>query len=724
MCSHLPNLQELNLYNNDLYGPIPSMLDGCSRLQDLSLRDNNFTGFIPREIGNLTMLKSLRLFHNRLTGEIPAELGKLRQLEQLHLAVNLLTGSIPEEIANISTLTLLALTANRLSGSLPKRLSFITSLANCRLLTDFWMHNNRADDFLPPSIGNLSTSLKLLVSLCFLPSGLGSLALLQGLFLSDNRISGSIPAGVCELTNLGELHLSNNQISSQIPGCIGNGISLRQLYLDSNRLRNLEAAVLIDLSFNQFTQNIPITIGGLNNLVNFSLSHNRLLGSIPNTTGNMISLEVLDLAHNNLSGSIPMSLETLKNLKTFNVSYNSLSGEIPPGGPFVNFTRQSFMFNEALCGPRRFEVPPCPTPSSHRSNSKILLLALTIPLGVLGILTALILALIVIKYRKKRKVPARGASFQGTALGRISYYELLRATDGYNDNNLLGRGSFGAVYKGVLDDGTILAVKVFNLEKEAALKSFDAECEVLRNIRHRNLTRVISSCSNQEFKALVLEYMPNGSLEKWLHSDDYFLDTTLRLNIMIDVASALEFLHHGLTTAVVHCDLKPSNVLLDEDMVAHLSDFGIAKLLGEDQSISYTNTLATFGYIAPEYGSEGIVSIKCDIYSYGILLMETFSRRKPSDEMFDEEMNIKRWISNAVGDDGIVGIVDAKLLSTEDRFYNEKLSCLSSLMELALNCCEDNPEDRLGMSDVLAALKKIKLQFLAYGAPTTTSVVR
>ncbi|KAK4406134.1 Receptor kinase-like protein Xa21, partial [Sesamum angolense] len=525
---------------------------------------------------------------------------------------------------------------------------------------------------------------------------------LRQLYLDSNRLSSGIPSSLWSLKNLLELNLSSNLLNGSLSPEIG----------------NLEAAVLIDLSFNQFTQNIPITIGGLNNLVNFSLSHNRLLGSIPNTTGNMISLEVLDLAHNNLSGSIPMSLETLKNLKTFNVSYNSLSGEIPPGGPFVNFTRLSFMFNKALCGLPRFEVPPCPTPSVHRSNNKILLLALTIPLGVLGILAALILALIVIKYPKKRKVPAREASFQDGTHGRISYYELLRATDGYNDNNLLGRGSFGAVYKGVLDNGTILAVKVFNLEQEAAFKSFDAECEVLRNLRHRNLTRVISSCSNHEFKALVLKYMPNGSLEQWLHSDDYFLDTTLRLNIMIDVASALEYLHHGLTTAVVHCDLKPSNVLLDEDMVAHLSDFGIAKLLGDDQSISYTNTLATFGYIAPEYGSEGIVSTKCDIYSYGILLMETFSKRKPSDEMFDEELSIKRWISNAVGDDGIVGIVDVKLLSTEDRFYNEKLSCLSSsLMKLALNCCEHNPEDRLGMSDVLAELKKIQLQFLAYGTP-------
>lgn len=126
-------------------------------------------------------------------------------------------------------------------------------------------------------------------------------------------------------------------------------------------------------------------------------------------------------------------------------------------------------------------------------------------------------------------------------------------------------GGFGSVYEGTLTNGMILAVKVFNFQTEGAFKSFDTECEILRNIRHRNLTKVISSCSNLDFRALVLEYMLNGSLEKWLYSHNYFLDILQRLDIMIDVASALNYLHHGYSTPLVHCDLKPSNVLLDED---------------------------------------------------------------------------------------------------------------------------------------------------------------
>ncbi|XP_017980403.1 PREDICTED: probable LRR receptor-like serine/threonine-protein kinase At3g47570 [Theobroma cacao] len=143
------------------------------------------------------------------------------------------------------------------------------------------------------------------------------------------------------------------------------------------------------------------------------------------------------------------------------------------------------------------------------------------------------------------------------------------------------------------------AVKVFKLEFEGAFKSFEIECEVLRNIRHRNLMKIISSCCNIDFKALVLEFMPNGILDKWLYSNNYFLDILQRLNIMIDVASALEYLHHGHTMLVVHCDSKLSNVLLDEDMVAHLSDFGIAKLLCEEDSMIETMTIATIGYMEP-----------------------------------------------------------------------------------------------------------------------------
>lgn len=164
---------------------------------------------------------------------------------------------------------------------------------------------------------------------------------------------------------------------------------------------------------------------------------------------------------------------------------------------------------------------------------------------------------------------------------------------------MLGTGGFGSVFKGTLSDGTNVPIKVFNLQLEKAFKSFESECKVLCNIRHWNLVKIFSSCCNTDFKALVLEFMPNGNLENWLYSHNNFLNILQRLDIMIDVASAFEYLHHGHSTPVVHCDLKPSNILLDENMVAHVSDFGIAKLRGDEFSMTQTSTMATIGYMAP-----------------------------------------------------------------------------------------------------------------------------
>ncbi|KAL0004462.1 hypothetical protein SO802_012023 [Lithocarpus litseifolius] len=182
----------------------------------------------------------------------------------------------------------------------------------------------------------------------------------------------------------------------------------------------------------------------------------------------------------------------------------------------------------------------------------------------------------------------------------ISNQELSRGTNNFCESNLLGTGGFGSVYKGILFDGTIIAVKVLNLQLEGAFKSFDAECKVLRAIQHRNLVKVKSTCSNLELRALVFQYMSNGSLEKWLYSHNNCLNLVQRVSIMVDVASALEYLHNGQLESVVHCDLKPSNILLDRDMVAHVSNFGIAKILALNKDATQTKTLGTLGHIAAD----------------------------------------------------------------------------------------------------------------------------
>lgn len=618
LCYRSPALEEVNLGRNNLSGIIPESISNCSNLRMLDLTANGFTGFLPLSIGNLRFLEKLYLSGNNLRSDASSlelsfitSLTNSRRLIYLEISSNPLEGIIPASVGN-------------LSSSLE-----IFSAKNCKIKGN-----------IPPSIGNLSSNLRsLLISnnelFGSIPPTLGRLSGLQGLALGNNILEGSIPEGLCDLHGLVILSVGGNKLSGPVLECLGNMSSLQHIFLHSNMLNSsipstlwhlkdllqldlssnylsgllpldmgeLSSAIYINISSNQLSESIPSTIGNLQSLAELSLAHNRFEGDIPVSMGKLINLEYVDLSYNNLSGSIPKSLEALQYLVYFNVSFNTLSGEIPTGGSFINFTVDSFKGNEALCGSPRFGVPLCQATSDRKSKRKKVVLALSILAGIIAFIMLASLAFIFIRYKKNRRAAGRIIELISMVPERISYSEILLATEQFNESNLLGSGSFGHVYKGVLRDGRAIAVKVFNLELDLSFKSFDVECEVLRNLRHRNLTKVISSCSNEDFRALVLEYMPNGNLDKWLYSHNYCLDVMQRLNIMIDVASALEYLHHGYSTPVVHCDLKPSNVLLDEEMTAHVSDFNISKLLGDEESTVITNTLATLGYIAP-----GIIS--------------------------------------------------------------------------------------------------------------------
>ncbi|XP_057793099.1 probable LRR receptor-like serine/threonine-protein kinase At3g47570 [Salvia miltiorrhiza] len=319
-----------------------------------------------------------------------------------------------------------------------------------------------------------------------------------------------------------------------------------------------------------------------------------------------------------------------------------------------------------------------------------------------------VVALLLIRKRGKKNVQPLPENLLGVSWRRISYVELERGTSSFSETNLLGRGSFGSVYKGILSDGLNLAVKLFNLELKGASYSFNTESEILSSLRHRNLVQIIGCCVNAEFRALILEYMSNGSLEKWLHSDNYCLDLLHSLQIAIDVALALEYLHHGHTFPVVHCDVKPSNVLLDEDMTARVGDFGISKLFDGGEAMVQTQTVATIGYAAPEYGSEGKVSTKGDVYSYGILLLEMFTGKKPTDDMFDGKMGLRECVSEALQENAVSEIVASGLLSRDDEDFSNKEICVSSIFELAMKCLAFEAAERINMVQLVASLNKIK----------------
>ncbi|KAI5434138.1 hypothetical protein KIW84_021123, partial [Lathyrus oleraceus] len=330
--------------------------------------------------------------------------------------------------------------------------------------------------------------------------------------------------------------------------------------------------------------------------------------------------------------------------------------------------------------------------------------------------------------RKSKRLPS-SPSLQNRAL-RVTYGELHEATNGFSLSNLVGTGSFGSVFKGSLPNfERPIAVKVLNLETRGAAKSFVAECNALGKMKHRNLVKILTCCSSvdykgEDFKAIVFEFMPEGSLENVLHknegseNENHSLILSKRVDIALDVAHALDYLHHDEDQVVVHCDIKPSNVLLDEDMVAHLGDFGLARLIhgstrhsSKDQVDSST-IKGTIGYLPPEYGAGGPVTPEGDIYSYGILLLEMLTGKRPTDNMFYENLSLHKLCKMKIPEE-ILDIVDSSMVmpTVEDQTWiveNNIKECLVMFATIGVACSEEFPAQRMLTKHVILKLLEIK----------------
>ncbi|XP_047342617.1 putative receptor-like protein kinase At3g47110 [Impatiens glandulifera] len=749
----LKNLVQLGLGGNYLPPYFGNMFP---RLEWLELHVNNFTGQLPNSIGNLTKSTILEFSRNKFSGKLTVDFSKLVNLEWLNLNFNNL-GDFDEmhflkSLTNCSSLELLSAAYNHFRGVLPDIVGNLSSN-----MQQLYLYGNQLQGRIPPTIGNLVNLSLLALSINRftgpIPSTIGKLQKLQRLALQENQLSGTIPDSIGNLSLVNELSLSNNNLEGTIPSSFGNCKRLISLDLDQNNLSGTipkelfqisSLSILLDLSHNHLSGPLPSEIGELKSLVALDISNNNdlsgkiptsissctsleflllqgnmLQGSIPNSMEFMRGLQFLDLSSNNLSGQIPTFLEKLS-LINLNLSFNDFNGELPLHGAFANSSAVSVYGNDRLCGGiPSLQLPRCPVKKLNRnfffSSKRIYAVVGALILGIQILISSL-----VFYFCKRKRESTTLELLPKEFFVQISYGELLNATNGFSSSNLIGVGDFGFVYRGVLDQIGDVAIKVLNLVNPGATRSFIAECKALKNIRHLNLVKIVTCCSSidfqgNEFKALVYELMMNGNLEKWLHPSQETnrseFNLLQRLRVAIDVAFALDYLHYQCEPTVIHCDLKPSNILLDQQMVAHVGDFGLARLYHPEMGISHHSSsmgvMGTVGYVAPEYGIGSEISIKGDVYSYGILLLEMLTGKKPTDLMFVDGLNIRNFVSQALAGNAIELVMDQAILKS-DIVISHRDNCLIALVKIGLACSEELPQNRMCMTDVVRKLQFIK----------------
>ncbi|XP_012443759.1 putative receptor-like protein kinase At3g47110 [Gossypium raimondii] len=799
----LSNLEYMYIGTNKLSGSVPPVHNFSSLLVLDAAENQLSGNLPPEIDCTFPNLEAIFIGLNQLTGEIPRSISNISSLELFDIALNGFTGSVPENMGNLRNLLDLTISGNYLGSGKPGDLSFLSSLSNCSRLQSLAINYNHLYGVIPDSIANFSIWLEELfmgdnqiighipqgignlINLDLMemkgtfiageiPISIGNLQNLEGLYLGFNHLSGKIPSSIGNLSRLSDLNLSNNKFAGAIPLSLKQCTNLQKLDLSTNNLNGsipyqlfgaFERLIYLNLSHNSFTGSLPSDMRNMKNLVEFYVHNNNFHGEIPMTLGGSLelttlfmqknsfhgtipqsfaslrSLENLDLSNNNLSGTIPPELQKLPFLVRLNLSFNQLEGEVPKKGVFKNATGFSFFGNKNLCGGiPKIQLPKCFS-EKPKEKGKVLSTKTIIAI-IISILLGSILVVLLVYHSLRQK--ARRGTFMPSSLFdngclRLSYKELLECTHGFASSNLIGTGSFGSVYKGVLyQHEKPLAVKVLNLRNHRAARSFIAECKALRKIRHRNLVKIITSCSSidyqgNEFKALVFEFMPNGSLESWIHEQhdqSRYLNIAQRLDIAIDMANAIDYLQHGCGTMVVHCDLKPSNVLLDDDMVAHVADFGLAKLLSTDTSnigsdqTSSSVIKGTTGYVAPEYGMSGSVSPEGDIYSYGIMLLEMITGRRPTCDLFHDGLSLHNFCKMALRE-GLKEIFDVRLVEeigvNRKRIRNkpnmeaEIWECFVSFTKIGVSCSTEVATDRLRIRDAIIELHATKARLLRTG---------
>ncbi|KAL5054184.1 hypothetical protein RYX36_034866 [Vicia faba] len=736
----LKKLKDLDLALNDLYGSIPSSLTELTSLRQIELYNNSLSGELPRGMRKLTNLRLLDASMNHLTGRIPEELCSL-PLESLNLYENRFEGELPASIADSPNLYELRLFGNRLTGKLPENLGKRSPLR--------WLDvsSNQFWGSIPASLCDLGELEELLMIYNLftgeIPASLGTCQSLSRVRLGYNRFSGEVPAGIWGLPHVYLLELAHNSFSGSISKTIAGAGNLSLLILSKNNfsgtvpdevgwlenlvefsaadnmfsgplpdsLVNLGQLGILDFHNNRLSGELPKGIHSWKKLNDLNLANNGIGGKIPDEIGSLSVLNFLDLSRNQFSGKIPHGLQNLK-LNQLNFSYNRLLGELPPQLAKEMY-KSSFLGNPGLCGDLK---GLCDGRNEVKNLGYVWLLRAIFLLAVLVFLVGVVWFYFRYKNFKEAKRAIDKSKWTLMSFHKLGFGEdeILNCLD---EDNVIGSGSSGKVYKVVLNSGEAVAVKKIwggarkDVESGDAEKgrvqdnAFDAEVETLGKIRHKNIVKLWCCCTTRDCQLLVYEYMQNGSLGDLLHSSKGgLLEWPTRYKIAVDAADGLSYLHHDCVPPIVHRDVKSNNILLDGDFGARVADFGLAKVVEiTGKGIKSMSIIAgSCGYIAPEYAYTLRVNEKSDIYSFGVVILELVTGRRPVDPEFGEK-DLVKWVCTTLDQKGVDHVIDSRL----DSCFKEEIC---KVFNIGLMCTSPLPINRPSMRRVVKMLQEVGIE--------------
>ncbi|KAL5575000.1 hypothetical protein UlMin_016699 [Ulmus minor] len=730
-----------NPFNHTSGWSLPSVLGESVQLTNLSLVECNLVGSVPEFLGTMPSLTALKLSYNRLFGEIPRSFGEsLMQILWLNdQDGGGMSGSI-DVIISMTVLTQVWLHGNQFTGMIPENIGDLSSLKELNL------NGNKLVGLIPQSLADMELE-KLDLSNNLLMGPVpkfkaGNVSYASNSFCLPDHPGHECATQVSALLNiLHDLNYPEDLVSrwSGNEPCSGPWIGLS--------CNSDNKVSIINLPGRKLNGTLSSSVANLDSLIEIRLARNNISGIIPDNFTELGHLTLLDLTGNNFEPPLPKFRNDVK-INTVGNPLFLLNHTSPPSPPaHSNGAHRPISYPPAPANsPASNATSPVEAQSHTKHSNQVAIVAGVVAFSVVVLLTIFMCIYLCKKRRQTSEASSSivihprdpsdpdnmvkiavsnnttGSLFTRTASSSISssgtdsrVFEagnlvisvqvLQKATKGFSPLNELGRGGFGAVYKGELEDGTRIAVK--RMESVAittkALEEFEAEIAVLSRVRHRHLVSLLGYTIEGSERLLVYEYMPQGALSghlfHWKSLNLQPLSWTQRLIIALDVARGIEYLHSLARQTFIHRDLKSSNILLGKDFRAKVSDFGLVKLAPDGVNSVATRLAGTFGYLAPEYAVMGKITTKADVFSFGVVLMELLTGLMALDQGRPEESRyLADWFCRIKSSkDKLMAAVD----STLDAADEESIAIIA---ELAGHCAAREPNHRPDMGHAVNVL--------------------